>query len=212
MIIQHTELVAEKLAETFADDPSAELSAWISLAHQREAMVVELYAGDAQKSRLSNVSGPPELIDIVRRTVSGIWAQEASHTALMGSLRKIDSSDIQFQRAMGSLEGKMTHLATSSGPEGIVARWLIGLGRLVGKAPEFTRYLGEVDLNGFFELSRELEHTAASGYSRIVSLIDDVEAVCGPNAKFGITAVRVRKNACGRTISRSSFRALVDMA
>ena len=106
---------------------------------------------------------------------------------MLGSLRTVaDERAPHVEVIMGTIEGVTTDRATTSGFAGALARWLVGLGRTIGAAPEFTRELGALRFDGFCRFSNELEQTAAHGYARMVELIDRTKAptpisgsVCG---------------------------------
>ncbi|HTQ06768.1 MAG TPA: hypothetical protein VMI54_23085 [Polyangiaceae bacterium] len=210
LIVKHTELVAAELAARYANDPESEIETWLAIAQQREAMVVRLYAGSALERRLP--AARPEtaaILRVVEKTIGGIWAQESSHTTLMEALRIVDDERAAVLRsALGTMEGRVTDLATSTGPLGPLARWLVGLGRATGAAPEFTRYLAELDLRGFFEFSDELEQTANRGYLRILELID-LLAEGGVSLKYGLTErYEFAKTASEERFHRAVFQCL----
>ena len=77
-IIEYTELVAGEIASRHAHDPVAELELWMRLAHQREAMVTQLYEMTGFEARLSGESAIHRLIGSV---VRGIWAHERAMPA-----------------------------------------------------------------------------------------------------------------------------------
>jgi hypothetical protein len=189
MIKIHTELVAAQIRATFPDDPEGQLQAWAAIAQQREAMVVNLYSAPAIARRLPVHEGPStSLLEVVGKTVGGIWAQERSHVTLIDSFRSVDGVRARgIRTVMGSVEGLMTQVATSSGMGGPVSRWLIGLARAAGAAPEFTKYLSELDLRGFFRFSMELEETAHLGYARVLDLLDELDHLDAamPSLKYG---------------------------
>jgi hypothetical protein len=173
-IVAHTNLVTAELARRCAEDPTSELAAWIRIAEQREAMVVALYGKAAVAERLPH--GTPEVVEVVAKAVASIWAQEDSHTRLMGALRTVaEGSRSPVEALLGQIEGVVTHHATTSRWSGAVARWLISLGRLTGAAPEFTAELKAMPFVSFCRFSNELEQTAAHGYARIITLLSKLQ-------------------------------------
>jgi hypothetical protein len=188
LVLKHTEIVAAQLLERFSHDPEGEIEVWVAIAQRREAMVVRLYADGALERRLPERDPESEpVLAVARKAVAGIWAQESSHTALMSALRSVDGVRAgAIQSLMGSVEGLMTQFATEQGLASPLARWLIGLARSTGAAPEFTRYLGELGLGEFLRFAMELEDTARRGYRRILELIDEID-VKTPSLKYGPT-------------------------
>lgn len=191
LIVEHTERVAAELARKYAADPEAEIETWLAIAQEREAMVVELYAGGALARRLPILAeARTPLARVVQKTIGGIWAQESSHTTLMRAFRIVDDQRLSAIRTfLGAAQGRMTDWATKQGPLGPVARWLVGIGRAAGAAPEFTVFLDALTLGGFFTFSAELEETAHRGYSRILQLLDlleanDIPLKYGPAARY----------------------------
>jgi len=188
-ILKHTETIRAQLATQFADDPKGELDCWVATAQQREAMVVQVYNAMNLERRVpdqSIVEAP--IIDLVRKTIGSIWAQETSHAALMAALRRVEEpARLDIAGTQGTVEGLMTSWATSNGVLGTVARGAMGTARLFRAAPEFTAQLGVMSLADFFRFSEELELTAGNGYRRIVELLDQLEK-SGDLAVYGVLA------------------------
>jgi hypothetical protein len=208
-IIEHTQHVANELAARCLGDPATELAAWIRMAEQREAMVVALYDGDALERRLPPASSA-EVQQVVMKAVGSIWAQETSHARLLGSLRTVaDERAPHVEAIMGAIEGATTDRATNSGVTGAIARWLIGLGRAIGAAPEFTKELGALRFDGFCRFSNELEQTAAHGYARMVELIDQIEGA-HPDIRFGLwTRYEVAKTLAEERLHAAVFDRII---
>jgi len=177
IILSHTETIRVQLAKQFENDPKGELDCWVSTAHQREAMVVEVYKAVRLNSRIPDQSkDEAETVGIVRSVIGSIWAQEASHATLMGSLRKLAASgDVPLTGLQGTVEGLMTSWATSGGVLGKVAVLAVGAARAFTVAPSFTKELGSMPLGQFFRFSEELEQTASNGYRRILELLGELE-------------------------------------
>lgn len=209
LIIEHTEQIAKKLKQRFASDPDGEIDVWVSTAQQREAMVVQLYAGAAVEQRLPKSKDEPPIYGVVRRTVGGIWAQESSHTTLMRALRQVDGQRLaDFQTLVGSVEGRTTELANSSGVLGTIARFAVSIGRALDKVPGFTQTFHGLNLREFCDFSLELETTAGQGYQRILHLIDVLDGEAdddGGSIKFGLT----QRYEFAKTLSEERFHAAV---
>jgi hypothetical protein len=186
-ILSHTRSLAAELANEFAHDPAGELEIWATTAQQREAMVVMLYDADAIEYRLPKLAREPELLPVVRKAIGGIWAQERSHTTLVGSLRVLDEKRLTVVRSMlGAMEGRMAHRATAPGWLRSLTTPVVGLGRATGFAPEFTKDFHSLTPREFFRFSHELETTAKEGYVRILQLLASLERA-GSTLKFGVT-------------------------
>jgi len=187
LILKHTEKIAAELKQRFEGDPKGELDCWVSTAHQREAMVVQIYNALKLDARVPDQQGPAaDTVALVRETIGSVWAQETSHTTLMESLRKLDNEARWMKEGpQGSIEGLMTAWATSEGLLGTIARLNIKVARVFKAAPEFTAGLKAVPLRGFFALSEELEHTACNGYARIIELLEILDEK-GEKSGYGV--------------------------
>lgn len=189
-IIAYTEQVAGEIASRHADDPVAELALWLKLAHQREAMVTQLYELSELDRRLiaersSAVRG------LVRSVVLSIWAHESSHTRQLATLRGAHSASAALAELQGSLEGWVTRQATQGSS---LARLLIAVGASLGQAPDFARELRELSLLELMAFHAELETTARMGYQRILQLLSRLDAqgkepalTPGGAADYGLT-------------------------
>jgi hypothetical protein len=186
-ILPHTRSLAAELASRFAHDPAGELDVWTTTAQQREAMVVNLYDADAIQDRLPKRAGEPDVLPVIRKAIGGIWAQERSHTTLIGSLRVVDEKQLTILRSLlGTIEGVITHCATANGWRRPLTNSLVGVGRVVGLAPEFTKAFHSLTLRQFLRFSHELETTAKEGYERILQLLEALDQA-GDTLKFGVT-------------------------
>lgn len=191
-ILTHTRSLAAELAHRFAHDPAGELEIWATTAQQREAMVVKLYDADAIEHRLPKLAREPEVLPIVRKVIAGIWAQERSHTTLVGSLRVLDEQRLTLLRSMmGAVEGRVARQATTTGWSNAITAFLLGLTRAAGLAPEFTKDFRLLTPRQFFRFSHELETTAKEGYARILELLASLDEAGATGTdgsfKFGIT-------------------------
>ncbi len=185
-ILKHTEGIATELRQRFDGDPKGELDCWVATAHQREAMVVQIYDALKLERRIPDQKGPEgEAVKLVRDTIGSVWAQETSHATLMDSLRKLDDPRWTTEGAQGSIEGLMTSWATSGGLLGTIARAAIGTTRVFNAAPPFTAHLEAESLLGFFQLSAELELTAGNGYRRIIELLEMLDTA-GKGSGYGV--------------------------
>ncbi|HET9930726.1 MAG TPA: hypothetical protein VFQ35_08570 [Polyangiaceae bacterium] len=198
-ILSHTRYVAAELAHAFQNDPEGELTLWATTAQQREAMVVRLYDSAALEARFPTTLGEPGMLNVVRKVIGGIWAQERSHTTLVQSIRILGETRMTaLQTLMGDIEGRLTHAATASSWLRSVASFLVGVGRTMGQAPEFTKAFQELTPRQFFRFSHELETTAKEGYVRILELLERLESAGTADAsesssverglRFGVTA------------------------
>jgi len=212
-ILAHTRALAEELAHEFRDNPAAELEMWATTAQQREAMVVKLYDSAAIEQRLPKHSDEPDVLAVVRKAIGGIWAQERTHTTLVGALRTLEGSRLTAARSvLGSIEGRIAHRATANGWTGLVTTSLIGLVRATGLAPEFTKAFRSLNPRQFFRFSHELETTAKEGYVRILELLATLgqTEVAGDFStstalKFGITG----SYEFAKTLAEECFHAAV---
>lgn len=163
-IIEYTEQVAGEIACRHAEDPVAELELWLRLAHQREAMVTQLYEMTGFEARLSGESTIHRLIGSV---VRGIWAHERSHTEFLSALRETRDAWRALAELQGLVEGWVVKRAMHGAAGG---RLLIAVGASVGKVPDFARELRHMSLLELLGFSAELETTARLGYQRILQI------------------------------------------
>jgi hypothetical protein len=188
-IIAYTEQVAGEIASRHAGDPAAELELWLKLAHQREAMVTQLYELSELDRRLS-AERKTEVGALVRSVVLSIWAHESSHTRQLATLRSAHTERAALAELQGSLEGWVTRQATQGSS---LARLLIALGASLGQAPDFARELRELSLLELMAFHAELETTARMGYQRILQLVAqldasrDASALPGAGSNYGLT-------------------------
>jgi hypothetical protein len=106
-IVRYTETVAHEIAQTYAGEPFDELRVWVRIAHQREAMVTQLYDLSQIDARIGRVDDGGTAA-VVRSAVASIWAHEESHTRFLGSLRSISDSLSGIAALQGRLEGVIT--------------------------------------------------------------------------------------------------------
>jgi hypothetical protein len=182
-VIHYTETVASEIAARFAGSPLDELRVWLRLAHQREAMVSELYdlANSGKRFAQGDEASPA---GIVRAVVGSIWVHEESHTQFLGSLRSFTAAAPSIVELQGQLEGWVTGGATRGN---LLARALIALGVSLGQAPEFAKELRGMSLYELLRFHAELETTARLGYERILSLARQVDGVAEAERSFGYT-------------------------
>ncbi|MEY2935921.1 MAG: hypothetical protein RL033_6670 [Pseudomonadota bacterium] len=208
-IVAYTEQVAGEIASRHADDPVAELELWLKLAHQREAMVTQLYELSELDRRLTaeQASG---VCRLVRSVVLSIWAHESSHTRHLATLRSAHSASAALAELQGSLEGWVTRQATQGSG---LARMLIAIGVSLGQAPDFARELRELSLVELLQFHAELETTARMGYQRILQIaarIDDELSGSTPVNGASNGASNVAGTAAGTADYGITFR--YDMA
>jgi hypothetical protein len=165
-IIEYTEQVAGEIANRHAGDPTGELQLWLRLAHQREAMVTQIYelAGFEARLREAPREGAGGLIQSV---VRGIWAHEKSHTEFLSSIRAGNEAWGALAELQGLVEGWVVNRALHGWAGG---RLLIAAGASLGKTPEFARSLRQMSLSELIAFSAELETTARMGYQRILQI------------------------------------------
>jgi hypothetical protein len=165
-IIEYTEQVAGEIASRYAGDPLTELELWLRLAHQREAMVTQLYELAGFEARLHEM---PQggIGGLVTSVVRGIWAHERSHTEFLASIRASNAAWGALAELQGLIEGWVVNRALRGLAGG---RLLIAVGSSVGKTPEFARDLHQMSLEQLIAFSAELETTARMGYQRILQI------------------------------------------
>ncbi len=193
-IIAYTEQVAGEIASRHADDPVAELEIWLKLAHQREAMVTQLYELSELDRRLTGEHACA-VRGLIRSVVLSIWAHESSHTRQLATLRGSSKAGAALAELQGSMEGWVTRQATQGSS---LARLLIAIGASLGQAPDFARELRQLSLLELMAFHAELETTARMGYQRILQLLSNLDGArldgarldgCPPDvvAEYGLT-------------------------
>jgi hypothetical protein len=180
-IVAYTEQVAGEIASRHADDPVAELELWLKLAHQREAMVTQLYELSALDRRLI-AERAEGLRGLMRSVVLSIWAHESSHTRHLGTLRGAGGASAALAELQGSMEGWVTRQATQGSG---IARLLIAIGVSLGQAPDFVRELRDLSLLELLAFHAELETTARMGYQRILQITARLDEVAAAGAVIG---------------------------
>jgi hypothetical protein len=182
-IVRYTEQVAGEIASRYASNPAAELDLWLRLAHQREAMVTQLYESSRIEARLKN-EATGEIGGLIRSVVLSIWAHETSHTEFLASLRDAAGSNTALVELQGHAEGWVTERATSGNA---FAKLLIAVGSALGRVPEFARELSHMGLLELLDFNAELEATALMGYQRILQIAARFAASGESVGKFGFT-------------------------
>jgi len=200
-IIRYTEQVAGEVAERLGHDPREELAWWIRTAHQREAMVSEMYEVSGFDRRMGAQSSAAA--EVMRSSVLSIWAHEQSHTRYLSTIRS-DSESLEGTASLqGALEGWVTQNAVDGG---VLGRLLIAIGSAMGQVPEFARELGEMRLDQLLRFYAELETTARMGYQRMLVLSAKVAessqslAELGPTFRFDVARIL-----CEETFHESAF-------
>ena len=180
-IIEYTEQVAGEIASRHAEDPVAELELWLRLAHQREAMVTQLYEMAGFEARLS---AEGTIHPLIASVVRGIWAHERSHTEFLSALREHRDS----WRALAELQGLVEGWAVKRAMHGAAGgRLLIAVGASIGKVPEFARDLRQMSLLELLGFSAELETTARLGYQRILQIAARLGGHEATTGSYGFT-------------------------
>lgn len=180
-IIRYTEHVAGEIASKFSGAPLDELRTWIGIAHQREAMVSELYDLSKGAARLEK-DRTNDAARAARSVVASIWAHEESHTRYLGTLRSLSEGLPQIAEIQGMLEGWVTGSAVTGG---VLARMLIAVGASLGKVPEFATELRRMDLFELMRFHAELETTARLGYERMLQLVAEIGGDPNLSRDFG---------------------------
>jgi hypothetical protein len=189
-IVDYAEQVAGEIALKFAGSPLAELRTWVRIAHQREAMVTQLYEisriGERLRRWQGDGTGPTHAgcSDVICSAVASIWAHEESHTRFLASVRSLSEPFPDFTTLQGQLEGKLTRGAVSGN---VVARILIAIGVSLGQAPPFASDLARMTLPELIDFHGQLEATARMGYERILALCGEVEEAPGASHGLGYT-------------------------
>ena len=170
-IIAYTEQIAGEIANRYVAAPLAELQLWLRLAHQREAMVSQLYELSEFDTHLAEATDP-EIRQLIHSVVHGIWAHEASHTTYLSTVREGAGTRAALAQLQGEVEGWVTQRATRGDT---LARLLIAVGAALGKVPGFARELQRMSLLELLQFNAELEATARMGYERILQIAAQVE-------------------------------------
>jgi hypothetical protein len=180
-VVQYAAQVAEDIERQFADSPLAELRLWVRLAHQREAMVSELYQLSDVDERLRELpsEGPGA---VVRYAVVSIWAHEESHTRFLSTIRGASEATAWLTELQGRLEGKVTRSVLAGSTLG---RALIALGASLDRVPEFATQLQRMTLEELLEFQGELETTARTGYERMLTLLARLADDAAIQLEFG---------------------------
>ena len=166
-IIRHTEHVAKELKRRFKGNPGLELSAWLRVAHQREAMVTRIYGLPELRQRLPE-EAEGGAAGIAAKAIKRIWAQETSHTAFLGAVRLASGDPTpQLEEIQGKFEGDVTRAGASGNP---FARLVIAVGAFLDIVPDFAKEIDAMSLLEFFQFCGELEATARQGYERMIEL------------------------------------------
>jgi len=182
-IIEYTEEVAGEIAYQHADDPVGELTLWLRLAHQREAMVTQLYELAGFEARLA-AEPPGSVGGVIASVVRGIWAHERSHTEFLASIRDGGDSWRALAELQGLVEGWVVKRALHGSAGG---RLLIAVGASIGKVPAFARDLNQMSLLELLSFSAELETTARMGYQRILQIASRLTDRKAAAEAFGFT-------------------------
>jgi len=200
-IIKYTERVAGEIASRHAEAPAAELALWLRLAHQREAMVTQLYELSEIEARL--MAEPSGVLGLIRSVMLSIWAHEASHTRFLSSVRSVSGSLTDLAELQGRVEGWITRRAANGQ---LLARLLIAVGAALGKAPEFARELRQMNLAELLAFHAELETTARMGYQRILQVLSRIGAEEATTRELGLTfAYDVARILCEENFHEAAF-------
>jgi hypothetical protein len=205
-IVAYTESVASEIARTHAGAPFDELRIWVRIAHQREAMVTQLYELSQIDDRIGAVDDGGAA-SVVRMVIASIWAHEESHTRFLGSLRSLSDSLAGIAEFQGRLEGRIARSAASGG---LLARMLIAVGASIRSVPGFANDLKGMNLRELMQFHGELETTARMGYRRILELEQALGPDRGATREFGYTfPYDVAKILCEEQFHEETFRAML---
>jgi hypothetical protein len=172
----------------FANDPDAELLAWLAVAVRREAMVSYLYDGARRENRLEGQEG--SLVEAVRDVITTMWQQEFSHThtlaaRLMDGVFKKEPGRLQslFQRIQGTADAVVIDWLTDPQADvrQLLARAVSWLGHWLKpkEVPGFALEMPAAHLGEFFLLAQALEQTARDSYLRMSELIPGIARTSG---------------------------------
>jgi len=205
VIVDYTETIAQQIADAHAGAPLEELRIWVRLAHQREAMVTELYDLSRIDRRLEKGT-PSEAGATIRAAIASIWAHETAHARFLSSVRGFTEDLAALAELQGKLEGRVTRGAVSD--EGRLARFLIAVGASLKRVPAFAADLGRMNLRQLMAFYGELETTAKMGYQRILELGRRLGDAPG-SLDFGVTflwdVARILQEEC---FHEDAFRAM----
>jgi hypothetical protein len=174
---------AHELQRVYTDRPDLELVAWLQIALQREAMVSEAYDNAFVSKQLAvwkkDFNIDQEVINVVARTLTGVWAQENGHQGYFKALlRGINPSDTLMERIRnelvsirGKLEGNVIGgLMSPLAKTRFLARVAIVIGKTTTTVPEYVSELKQTHFSKFCAINADLEHTAVVGYERMMEL------------------------------------------
>ena len=187
-IRQFTAEVAAAVAAEHARDPMGELLVWLHMALRREASVGEIYGTANLGRRLERVRAPRPMMDLLRTTISNIWAQEKAHAAYLEAVLCAVAEPpggrpwltARLDGFLGAMEGQVLSGRTSpSNLQRTKAALLLAIGRRIQGVPDFVSSLTSLSFREFCQLNAELEITAVHGYERMLTLLAKVETSCG---------------------------------
>lgn len=183
-VVRYADQVAREMAREFAAAPLDELRMWVRLAHQREAMVTELYRRSHVDQRLGQLLLHEGPCAVVRTALLNISAHEEAHTRLLSTVR--GSTVAQLSELQGRIEGRVIRALTSGS---FLARALIALGASVDRVPEFATQLDRMSLRELIQFQGELETTARNGYQRILQLLQQLAGQPETEREYGYTFI-----------------------
>lgn len=179
---------AAAVAADHALDPMGELVVWLHMALRREASVGTIYGVSNLTCRLERVRAPEEIIELLRTTISNIWAQEKAHAAYLEAV--LSGLALPYRRwrwlashadgFMGGIEGQvLSGLTSPRNLQRAKAVLMLAIGRRLHGVPEFVSSLSAMSFRDFCRLNAELEITAVHGYERILVLLEKVDRRSG---------------------------------
>jgi hypothetical protein len=161
-----------------------ELIVWLQMALRREASVGEIYGVANLERRIDQVTGPPEIVALLRMTIANIWAQERAHAAYLEAVLMAVARPsslwlrlgARLDGLLGAVEGQVLSGRTSpSNLQRAKAALMLAIGRRVQEVPEFVSSLSALSFSEFCRLNAELEITAVHGYQRISTLLRELD-------------------------------------
>jgi hypothetical protein len=182
-LVAYADTAAAELRQKFENEPEAECVAWLEIALEREAMVGEAYDDehlDKHLDRLRKLGVDPAVVELLRKTIGHVWAQEESHTVFIRSMLKVikKNADDFLERIRrnvleisGVLEGQITSRLTSpSLIDRALAIAAVSVGRRIASVPPFIDSLRATEFPPFCAVNAALEQTAIAGYQRLSEL------------------------------------------
>ncbi len=189
--------VATELAAKFRGDPGGELTAWLHIALEREALVASLYDGRSMERRLESL--PWRLGRCAAAKVNAIRSNEETHVA---TIRALLGADCALRRALtegwGRLQGLvLSQLASSQDFARAIGLFLLELGARSADERAAGQAVASLEAGDFLTFSRALEITAVESYQRVATLLTTLRRAGGQppySIALHLTLVRILRD------------------